>query len=51
MPPNNFPIKKMVGVAIPQMPTNRSRPEVESDIMAYVMKRVEHEIQNEMRKI
>jgi len=37
------PIKAMVGIAIPQMPMNRSKPDVQKDILNYMSKRIEHE--------
>ena len=40
---NRFPIMRVVGIAIPQMPMNRSEPDVQNDIMETLMKRIEHE--------
>ena len=40
---SRFPIRKMEGIAIPQMPMNRSEPEVQRDILDYMEKRIEHE--------
>ena len=40
---SRFPIKKVVGIAIPQMPMNRSQEEVQKDIVNYMRKRIEHE--------
>ncbi len=40
---SRFPIKKVVGIAIPQMPMNRSEAEVQKDIVEYMRKRIEHE--------
>lgn len=40
---SRFPIKKVVGIAIPQMPMNRSEAEVQKDIVDYMRKRIEHE--------
>ena len=39
-----LPIMKVSGIAIPQMPANRSEAEVQADIMAYMRERLEHEI-------
>lgn len=39
------PIQSIVDIAIPQMPMNRSRKEVEKDIHDYMQQRMEHEIQ------
>lgn len=38
-----LPIRKVEGIAIPQMPMNRSQPEVQKDIAEYMQKRIEHE--------
>lgn len=43
-----FPIMKVVGIAIPQMPMNRSQDEVQQDILDYMKERMEHEIQRLM---
>lgn len=40
---DRLPIARVVGLAVPQMPLNRSRDEVQSDIMDTLMKRLEHE--------
>lgn len=40
-----LPIVRVEGVAIPQMPMNRSEEDVQKDILAYMEKRIEHEIQ------
>ena len=39
---------KVVGIAIPQMPMNRSQEEVQQDILDYMKERMEHEIQRLM---
>ena len=39
-----LPILKIMGIAIPQMPTNRAEGEVQSDLMEYIMELVDHEI-------
>lgn len=44
-----FPIKKVVGIAIPQMPMNRSQAEVQKDILEYMKQRIEHEFQRAIR--
>lgn len=36
-----FPIVKVVGIAIPQMPTTRSEPDVQNDIKDYMQKQIE----------
>ena len=38
-----LPIVRVVGLSVPQMPLNRSRDEVQEDIMDTLMKRLEHE--------
>ena len=43
-----FPIMKVSGIAIPQMPMNRSKAEVQADIEAYLRGRIEHEFQRLM---
>ena len=40
-----FPILKVVGISVAQMPTNRSESDVQADIKAYLEKRMEHELQ------
>jgi len=40
-----LPIKPVKGIAIPQMPLNRSKPDVQKDIMDHMRKRIEHEFQ------
>lgn len=44
-----FPIKKVVGIAIPQMPMNRSQAAVQGDIKDYMEKRIEHEFMRAMK--
>ena len=44
-----LPIVKVEGIAIPQMPLNRSEPEVQKDIMDYMAQRTEHEFMRLMR--
>ena len=39
-----LPIEKIVGIAIPQMPINRSEAEVQSDILQHMKERMEHHI-------
>lgn len=46
---SRFPIRKMEGIAIPQMPMNRSEPEVQRDILDYMEKRIEHEFMRLLR--
>ena len=40
-----LPIMKVVGIAIPQMPMNRSEDDVQEDIKIYMQKRIEYEFQ------
>lgn len=40
---DQLPIRKIVGIAIPQMPMNRSREAVQDDIIKFMMKRIEQE--------
>lgn len=40
---SRLPIVPVVGIAVPQMPMNRSREDVQEDIMETLMKRMEHE--------
>lgn len=40
---DRFPIMKVVGIAIPQMPKTRSQSEVQADIKAYLEERIAHE--------
>lgn len=44
-----LPIAPVKGIAIPQMPLNRSEPDVQKDIMDYMEKRTEHEFMQLMR--
>ncbi|MBQ8708505.1 MAG: hypothetical protein IJ523_10500 [Succinivibrionaceae bacterium] len=37
-----LPIASVVGLGVPQMPINRSRPAIEADIKIYLMKRLQH---------
>ena len=39
-----LPIMKVSGIAVPQMPMNRSEAEVQADIRDYMMQRYEHEL-------
>lgn len=41
---DRFPIKKVSGIAIPQMPTNRSADDIQNDIKDFMFQRMEHEI-------
>lgn len=43
MPPNNTPISRVVGVAVPQMPMNRAEHAVQEEIGDFMQKRVEAE--------
>lgn len=40
---SRFPIRPIEGIAIPQMPMNRSQGEVQKDILNYMSRRIEHE--------
>ena len=42
---DRFPIRKVEGIAIPQMPTTRSEPDVQKDVRDFMFKRMEHEFQ------
>lgn len=44
-----FPIMKVVGIAIPQMPMNRSQAEVQKDIHDYLAKEIERRFMALMR--
>ena len=44
-----LPIRPVMGDAIPQMPMNRSEPDVQNDIKDYMFKRMEHEFQRAIR--
>ena len=39
-----IPILKVMGIAIPQMPTNRAEGDVQADLMEYIMQLVDHEL-------
>lgn len=39
---NRFPIARVVGLALPQMPINKSRPKVEAAMIKYMTERLEH---------
>lgn len=43
MPPNNKPISRVVGIAVPQMPMNRAEHAVQGEIGDFMQKRVEAE--------
>ena len=38
-----FPIAKVVGIAVPQMPMNRAQAAVQENIQSFLMERLEHE--------
>lgn len=42
-PPNNLPIVRVTGLAVPQMPMNRAKDDVQEDISSYMLKRIDHE--------
>lgn len=42
---SRLPIMKVSGIAIPQMPMNRSEADVQRDILDYMERRIEHEFQ------
>ena len=39
-----LPIRKIEGIAVPQMAATRSRPEIQKEILNYMGKRTEHEL-------
>lgn len=45
-PPKNLPIARVVGVAVPQMPMNRSEADIQEEIVEHLKKRLiaEHEL-------
>ena len=45
-----FPIVRVVGLGVPQMPLNRSKDDVQEEIMETLMKRLEHEHQYIIRQ-
>ena len=44
-PPNNYPIPKVMGIAVPQMPLNKAEPAVQKDIALYMNGRVAARLQ------
>lgn len=46
---SRFPIMKVEGISIAQMPANRAKPALEKDIREYLYKRVEHEVQRRLQ--
>lgn len=48
---HRFPIQKVVGIAVPQMPMNRSRDDVQEEISAFLMKRMMAEYQYIISKV
>ena len=42
-PPNNLPIARVVGIAVPQMPLNLAEKDVQDDIASFLMARIVHE--------
>ena len=40
-----LPIEAVMGIAIPQMPTNKAEPSVQDDIMDFMKRQTEHRIQ------
>lgn len=43
---DRLPIMKVSGIAVPQMPMNRSKEDVQEDIVNYMRGRIEHEFQH-----
>ena len=41
-----YPLMRVVGIAVPQMPLNRSKPDVQNDIATYMQERVRHECEH-----
>ena len=41
-----FPIARVVGLALPQMPINQSRPKIEASMVKYMTERLEHNFQH-----
>jgi len=50
-PPGNFPLARVVGPAVPQMPMNRAQDDVQEDIASFMMQRIEHEYKQMIGKI
>lgn len=48
---DQLPIRKIVGIAIPQMPMNRSRDAVQDDIIKFMMQRIEQEWRHATNRI
>ncbi len=44
-----LPIRKIEGIAVPQMAATRSRPEIQKEILNYMEKRTEHELMRLMK--
>lgn len=49
-PPKNLPLVRVVGLAVPQMPLNRAEDDVQEDIRDFMIKRIDQEFANIMRK-
>lgn len=49
-PPNNLPLTRVVGIATPQMPLNRSADDVQDEIGDYMDKRIDAEFNYIMKK-
>lgn len=49
-PPKNLPLVRVVGIAVPQMPLNRAEGDVQEDILDFMIKRIDQEFANIMRK-
>lgn len=49
-PPKNLPLVRVVGLAVPQMPLNRAEDDVQKDIRDFMIKRIDQEFANIMRK-
>ena len=43
---HRFPIARVVGLSVPQMPINKSEPKVEAAIVKYMTERLEHNFQH-----
>lgn len=49
-PPDNLPIVRVAGLAVPQMPMNRAEDDVQNDVRNHMMDRIEKEYANIIRR-
>lgn len=47
-PPNNLPLSRVVGLAVPQMPVNRSEEDVQGEIGKYMLNQIDREFRRIM---